>query len=140
MGFSEDELLAAGFLFERANGNQLGDFELEEIRRQDMNDVAPEMVAGQLREALEDEDCLYRSRIYWALGKRFDKSMIPLFRKWLSVELGRDMLAVYSLLIALDNLKEPVFSKSREGGYAFDEYELNRADGVRYLQDSGVER
>lgn len=48
MRFSEDQLLAAAFLFERVNGSQLGDFESEEIRRQEMNDVEPEVLAGQL--------------------------------------------------------------------------------------------
>ncbi len=82
---------------------------------------------------LEDLDSGYRSAAYWALSKRHDGSLLAHFRSWLGHELGQEEPnGLFQLMIALDNLNEPVFAGDRTG-YAYHEIELNRRDAKRYL-------
>ena len=82
---------------------------------------------------MEDEGS--RAVAYWALSKRYDKALIPDFKNWLKIELAsKDKTAVYQILIALDNVDEPVFGKDRDGGYAAHETTLNIRDAENYLK------
>ncbi len=138
MRFPENGIAAAAFLFEKAHGSQLSEFEQREIDRHGFDGIAPELVANELRAAVEQDsksDSTFRQQAYWALGKNFDQAMTPLFRERLSLELRRDLIVAYQIMIALDNLGEPAFSDSRSG-YSMHEYDLNRLDGEAYLESA----
>ena len=76
----------------------------------------------------------YRRQAYWALGKRRDKNLISFLRERLRIEMSRDPDATYQILIALDDLQEPVFSERREGHYSVLDEELNLDDARAYLR------
>ena len=136
MRFPENAISAAAFHFEKSNGSQLSEFEASEIERHGLSEIDPELVAKELRAAVHDNyktDSTYRQQAYWALGKRFDSALIPFLRERLQLELRRDLIAVYEIMIALDNLEEPVFSNLRDCSVAMHEYELNRKDAEAYL-------
>ncbi len=136
MRFPENAVAAVAFLFESENGRKLSEFELDEIRRHELEDSDPSKLAAILKKSVQNEkssDTTYRQQIYWALGKKFDHKLIPFFRKRLSLEIQRDMEAAYQIMIALDNLDEPVFSEKREE-YVITEYEQNKLDAELYLK------
>ncbi len=136
MHFPEEAIAAAAFLFERVNGNKLSKFEIDEIERCGLSDIDPQFVAKELMATASDDrksGSTYRQQAYWALGKLSDEKLMPFFRMRLELELRRDLLAVYQILIALDNLNQPVFSKDRLGNVGIHEYEANRKDAQSYL-------
>ena len=136
MRFPENAIAAAAFLFEQANGNKLSEFEEAEIERHGLSDIDPELVSKELRTAVCNDyktDSTYRQQVYWALGKLVDLNLIPFFKERLVSELRRDLIAVYQILIALDNLEQQIFSEGRDGSVAMHEYELNRADAEVFL-------
>lgn len=136
MKIPEDAIVAIAYVFERANGNILGEYEQSEIEFYELNDCDPELLANELRIAISDEtECEigYRAQAYWALGKRFDRGLIPFFRKRLAIELQHDLDTAFQIMIALDNLKEPIFSADRNGSYSILETDLNQRDAKSYL-------
>jgi hypothetical protein len=136
MRISIDLFPAIAFLFARANGNKLGEYEQGELEKCGLSKADPDQLAEQLLQAIEDDDscdATLRGASYSALGKRFDKSLLPFFRRSLRRELARDMHAIYQIMIALDNLNEPIFSEARDGGYSSSEIDLNRTDAEGYL-------
>jgi len=135
MSFPKDAILAATFLFERALGNEMGDYELDEIRRWELGDSDPDPIAKEMMSSVLEEgteDAAYCRSVYWALGKRFDPALVPFFKERLALELKRDVEATYQIMIALDNLGEPVFSPARSSCSVLD-HDLNRADAEGYL-------
>ena len=135
MIYPESAITAAAYLFERANGDTLDETRLAELKRHGIENIDPDVVARELKFAVDRDhksDSTYRYQAYWALGKKHDATLIPYFRDWLSLEVRRDLLATYQILIALDNLNESVFSSARDG-YSYDEYELNQIDALSYL-------
>lgn len=72
----------------------------------------------------------YRSLAYWALGKLGRKTDKRRFVDALRREVQGDMQVAYQILIALENMDEPVFSRD---GVSCAEDELNRRDALAYL-------
>jgi hypothetical protein len=135
MRFPEDAIPAAAFLFESHRGLSLGPHEVAAIQQSGLEATDPETLAHELKRMIAAEnkaDSRDRQQAYWALGKKRDPSLIPFFRDRLSLELRRDMIAVYQIMIALEDLDEPIFTQERSGR-AMDDYELNRRDAERYL-------
>jgi len=134
MRLEYEAINAAAFLFEASRGNELRAFEQREIAEHglansDLEDVTKEL----MRWARDDQsNSDTRGRAYWALGKKCDSSLLLFFIESLRLELPRDLNATYQIMIALDNLGEPVFSKARKG-YSFSEEELYRDDAEKYL-------
>ncbi|MES2440358.1 MAG: hypothetical protein V4584_14915 [Verrucomicrobiota bacterium] len=135
--FSGDYLMAVAFFFERENGNPLGENELAEIKEHGLEFADAEAIARQLQLSLGGNPLSAdaRASIYWALSKRFDDSLLPFFQESLARELGEDNSPVFQVMIALDNLNQPVFSKGREGSFSVLDDELNRGDAAAYLKE-----
>lgn len=134
MKILEDAIAAVAFAFERANGNILGEYEQSEIRHFGLDECEPNDLATGLRAGILDGDAAYRSQSYWALGKRFDREAIPYFRERLAAELTEEPSIVFQLLIALDNLDEPVFSDARNGSFSSLDDDMNLQDAEAYLR------
>src|SRR5258708_7500464 len=118
MRFPQEAIAAAAFAFEAARGNELGEFEETKIAKYGLTNVDPDVIARELIPSVRDEsksDSAYRQQAYWALGKKFDASLLPFFTEALRLEVERDLDATYQIMIALDNLGEPVFSAARPG-------------------------
>lgn len=136
MRIPENAIPAAAFLFESLRGVPLGPYELGEIEACGFYGIDPELVARELRYLITAEykgDSRDRQQAYWALGKKLDHDLIPFFRDQLRLEVRRDMIAAYQIMIALQDIDEATFDPSRSG-YSLDEYELNRQDAERYLE------
>jgi len=63
-----------------------------------------------------------------------DRELLPFFREQLGIEMQRDLEATYQIMIALDNLDEPIFSAERNGSYSILDHELNRQDAEFYFR------
>lgn len=140
MCFPDDAILATAFFFELARGVPLGQYEVSEIQKHGLNSIDPELLARKLRHLITTEhkgDSKDRQQAYWALGKKRDSGLISFFRDQLRLELGRDMIATYQIMIALQDIGEPTFGSDRSG-YSFDDYELNRRDAESYLEGVSV--
>ncbi|MBI5381573.1 MAG: hypothetical protein HZA31_06710 [Opitutae bacterium] len=73
-----------------------------------------------------------RGSAFWALGKRCQKEDKKRFVAALQHEVSRSSSVSYQIMIALDNLDEPVFAIGRSGASLL-EAEQNLADAERYL-------
>ena len=139
MKLSKRQLEAAGYIFERDRGIVLSDHELNIISTCGVHDLDPAALEKTIAEGLSKslyEKSSDRCLVYWALGKRFNRALIPTFRKSLENELAaQEPHAVYQLLIALDNLGEPVFDPDRDGSVASHETQLNLRDAGMYLKN-----
>lgn len=136
MSFPEDAIPAAAFLFEQTRGVLQGPFEAGEIQRHGLVGIDPELLTRELRYLIAAEhksDGEGRQQAYWALGKKRDGRLIPFFRDQLRLELRRDMIAVFQIMIALQDIDEPMFTSDRSG-YSADDFELNRQDAESYLE------
>ena len=127
-------LTAAAFRFEAARGVRHSDFETEIITELELDTIAPDDLAHTLWDWLggKGADSPLRSSAYWALGKRHDPRDLTSLVAVLHRELPRDADAVYQILIALENLGEPVFPPEQRGRSSRD-HESNRAAAQRYL-------
>lgn len=135
MRFPEDAIPAAAFFFELARGAPHGPYEVSEILKHGLEGIDPELLERELRYLITAEhksDSRDRQQAYWALGKKRDSRLIPFFRDQLRLELRRDMIAAYLIMVALQDIDEPTFGAD-PGGYSFDDYELNRRDAENYL-------
>lgn len=113
-----------------------GPFEAGEIKRHGLDGIDPELLTRELRywiAAQHRSDSRSRQQAYWALGKKRDGRLIPFFRDQLRLELRRDMIAVFQIMIALQDIDEPMFPSDRSG-YSSDDYEMNRRDAESYLE------
>lgn len=136
MEISEENLLVTALIFEQANGNRLGENDIQVIEAAGLSGASAELLEEALLEALNAErPSAYRSTAYWALSKRFNRELIPYFMKWMKKELeNSEPGAVYQLLIALDNVEEPVFGKDRNGSVSVMDAGLNVRDARTYLE------
>lgn len=135
MEVTEDNLFVVALIFEQANGNVLGENDILLIANSGLSNCSVELLEAMLVEALNTERSpSYRNTAYWALSKRFNRELIPVFKKWMGEELQKqESAAVYQLLIALDNLEEPVFGEDRNGSFSATDTGLNVRDAKIYL-------
>ncbi len=127
-------LTAAAFRFEAARGVRHSDFETVIIAEAELDTIAPDDLARTLWNwlAADGANSSLRSSAYWALGKRSDsRDLAPLVAA-LRCELPRDADVVYQILIALENLGEPVFPREQRERSSRD-HAFNRAAAERYL-------
>jgi hypothetical protein len=73
-----------------------------------------------------------RGSAYWALGKRYCREDKKRFVAALQREIPRSSSVTYQIMIALENLDEPVFAPGRSGASIL-EAEQNISDAKRYL-------
>ena len=137
MEIKEEQFDAIAYIFEINNGNTLGAYENQIIEDSGLRDIPAselaEAILGNLNEK-HSGNTAYRLSAYWALSKRFDKNLLAFFQKSLAAELQIEGIpAVFQLLIALDNLNEPVFGKYRNGSFSGDDVESNCQDAKNYL-------
>ena len=138
MKLTELQLEAAGYLFEKANGNK-HDNSLEKIIHEsglEVYDITilEKIIVNGINSEIYNE-LQIRTSAYWALSKRFNNELIPSFKKWLKMEIEKNNTSpIFQIMIALDNLEESIFNKDRTG-YAFDEIELNLKDAKTYLSN-----
>jgi hypothetical protein len=139
MKIEEDQFDAIAYLFEKHNGNSLGEFENNRIEESEFKDTAVSELVKAIIDNLNDDrtaDSKYRTLAYWALSKRFDIKLLTFFQDSLKRELAEpDTPAVFQLLIALDNLEEPVFGKDRDGSFSGHDIALNIRDAKNYLAE-----
>jgi hypothetical protein len=137
MKLTNDQFDALAYIFEKENGNKKSDYEKKIISESGLADFEPELLERNVVDGLENgiyDGSTDRISAYWALGKRFNRNLIPSFQKWLQKEFDlNDSQAVYQLLISLGNMEEPVFNPDRKGGSASYETELNMRDAGDYL-------
>ncbi len=124
----------ASYFFERARGRVMDDFELGAIAKSGLDQADPHELSGEIQSIivsgeLSAKEC---STGYFALGKSFDKELIPFFRQQLALELEAKSCAVYQLLICLADVGEHVFGKDRDGSYSAIDVELNLRDAKAY--------
>lgn len=136
MIFKNDLFIEIAFLFEKGNGNTLGEYERNVVNRSTLKNIPLEQLENFIVEGLhENAYKIEKTRVsaYWALSKRFNANLIPHFKVWLQKEIElKKSTAVFQLMIALDYLKEPVFHPNRDSR-AFDEIDLNLRDATHYL-------
>ncbi|WP_412560842.1 hypothetical protein [Winogradskyella sp. MIT101101] len=137
MKLTNDQFEEVAYIFEKANGNSHSDYEKGIISASELTKFKPTELEQIIVDGLEKsiyDGSTDRISAYWALGKRFNRNLIPLFKKWLQKEFDlKDPQAVYQLLISLGNMEEPVFNPDRDGGSASWETELNLRDAKAYL-------
>ena len=130
------QLEAAAYIFEKANGNDTAREHEKLIKKSGLSNYNASYLERSILAGLNlglYDDLESRAVAYWALSKRFNPDLIPYFRNWLSVELNVCQAGpLFQVMIALNNLEEPVFSKNRRV-YSFEEIELNVRDARRYL-------
>lgn len=132
MTFPREKLEGAGYLFERSHGNRLGAYETSVIEEAGLSSAGPSEVADAIWGALTGPMSReYRLAAYWALGKLGRKGDKQKLVTALRREVQEDVQVAYQILIALDNMDEPVFSRS---GVSYDEDELNLRDAMAYLE------
>jgi uncharacterized membrane-anchored protein YjiN (DUF445 family) len=138
MEISKDNLNAIAFIFERANGNTLGEYEVGVIEESGLSNVSVETLENSIIENLNKNQIIensFKALAYWVLSKRFNKKLIPEFTKWLKNEVSNEEPeAIYQLLIALENLEQPAFGKDRNGSFSIEDVELNIRDANEYLE------
>ncbi len=140
MSIDSGYLTAAAFRFEAARGAHHSAFETEIIEEAGLAAVSPDELARTLWEWLASEgaDSPLRGSAYWALGKRGDpRDLAPLIDA-LQRELPLDADATYQIMIALNNLGQPVFpagqrehsSRNHEGNCAAARHYLDQRLGA----------
>ena len=138
MKLKAEQLEAAAYLFEKANGNELKTYQKDLIEASGLLIYSIQEIEKIIIDGFDNE--LYNSEkeradVYWSLGKKYNKYLVPLFQKWLKSELLlENPNTLYQLMISLDNLDEHVFGKHRNGSYSVDETELNIQDAQYYLE------
>jgi hypothetical protein len=138
MKFEIDQFDAIAYIFETANGNTPGDYENRVIDASGIKDTPPQELVDDILSSFREgnpDDIEYRLSAYWALSKRFDKNLLPFFRKQLEVEIEvEEAPGVFQLLIAIDNLAEPAFGTDRNGSFSGFDSDLNIRDAKAYLK------
>ncbi|RXG14195.1 hypothetical protein DSM03_101312 [Leeuwenhoekiella aestuarii] len=136
---NRDQVLEAAFIFERVNGVVHGDFENDTIAASELKHYQPAELEQLMIKGVDSG--LYRNDeervgVYWALSKSNNRALLPLFRDWLGIEVAanNNETTLFQLLVALDQLDEPVFPKTRRSRAA-DETELNLRDAKSYLSN-----
>jgi hypothetical protein len=139
MNINENQFDAIAYIFEKDNGNSLGDYENNIIDESGLKGMSCKTLVDAILDNLKENhsiDTAYRLSAYWALSKRFDKALLPYFKVWLKDELLiKGAPAVFQILIALDNIEESVFGKDRNGSFSGDDMKLNIRDAEIYLEN-----
>lgn len=137
MNFTRENILDIALIFEEANGNTLDVNDSHLVKNSGLSDLSANEIEQMLVDTInQNKTPEYRGSAYWALGKRFNKKLLPVFKKWLAFEVeSNNTDALYQLLIALDNLEEQVFGEDREGSYGASDTELNIRDAKAYLEN-----
>lgn len=136
MKLSYDQFDVAAYVFEKSNGNSKTAYEEKMIAESALSDLDPKdlekIIVDGLNARLYKETKI-RTSAYWALSKRFNPDLIPNFKEWLALEIeNKNDVALFQLMIALDNLKEAIFRKDRSV-YSIEEVEHNLEDARDYL-------
>ena len=136
MKFTSENLQDIALIFEQSNGNTLDANDINIINNSGFNEYKISEIENMLVNSLVAEKSVsLRGSIYWALGKRFNKKLIPNFRSWLKNEIElKEAGALYQLMIALDNLEEPIFDIDRDGSYSSLDKDLNLRDAKKYIE------
>ena len=141
MKLNDHQLEACAYIFEIDLGNDQEDFRQDIIESSGISNYSPNELEKSILQELENgsySDDDLRTSAYWALSKRFNRSLIPLFIKYLRFELtNQNTGPLFQLMIALNNMEEPVFSPSRTGFASF-ETELNMRDAELYLKENSI--
>jgi len=135
--FTLSQLQAAAYRFEMANGRSLEPVERDSVIAAGLERIDPRALADQICGWLDSAPELsneFRSTAFWALGKSYDFNLLEFFRHHLSREVKRDVAVAYQIMIALDNLSEPVWQPDRRS-FSIAERELNHDAAVRYLAE-----
>ena len=132
MKITNDSLMAAMYLFEKENGNELDQSSIRDIQKEGLADANPHDLVNSIISYLDsatDDDPLLGTAIF-ALGKLYDSSLKGLFVEMLRRSLDNNPHALYQTLVALDNLEQNVLP----GGGSFNEYERNKRLAKDYLK------
>ena len=137
MKLTNEQFTEVAFIFEKENGNSHSEFEKEIIAESKLTEYNPteleKIIVDGLNSGIyknEDE----RISGYWSLSKIRNRNLIAEYKKWLRTELENENgIAVFQILIGLDQLDEPVFNENRTG-QGVDETELNIRDAKQYLK------
>jgi hypothetical protein len=140
MRIPPDAIPLIASVFDALHGRSLDDWEIEAIGHYRIDQNDPQLLKNLLIELISADDGVddnTRSSAYWALGKSFDMDLRTFFCQQLRIEVERDIDATYQIMIALDNLSEPVFGAYRRGSYSSLDHDKNRTDAVAYLSTLG---
>lgn len=132
MKITNNSLIAAMFLFEKENGNELDQGSIRDIEKEGLMGADPLEIAGSIVKFLEsapNDDPLLGTAIF-ALGKRYDPSLKGFFVEMLRRTLDNNPDALYQTLVALDNLEDNIL----KGYGSFNEYERNKRLAEDYLK------
>lgn len=135
MTLSKKQLEASAYIFEKANGIELDTYQENLIANANLNCYGISELEMLIIKGLNNNSYNESIRVsaYFALSKRFNTALVAHFKKWLKEELNNNHSNnIYQLMIALQNLDEPIFNPKRTGS-SFFETELNIRDVKRYL-------
>lgn len=137
MVYTHNQFTCIAFLFEKQHGRVFDEIDEALIKKvsKELDTTDLEQLEHNIITILENnsiENPNDRISAYWALGKRFNMSLIPFFRVWLKREYELDNLGpCFEIMISLNNMEENVFSKS---GSSWNCHEQNRKDARSYLE------
>jgi hypothetical protein len=132
MQFLRQNIEVAAYLFEKSHGSQLDPKELSVIENAGLTTPSPDIIANAIWSALEEpQDIDYRMAAYWALGKLARKEDKWKFINALEAEIKGQMHVAYQIMVALDNMGEPIFSRNE---LSFCDIALNNSDALAYIE------
>lgn len=136
MHFDADRILAVASLFERERGLSVARADSGGEAFEDMSVHSPDALQQELIRSIEDGSIASEdlSGAYWALGKRRQASLIGWFRTALRREVDRDPFAAYQIMIALNDLEEPIFALTQRSHFSALDSEENLRDAHHYLR------
>lgn len=142
MELTIDQMEEAAFIFEKENGNAGDDYSRKVLAESILIKYNVDHLEKIIVDGLNDNIYInsdLRVSAYWALSKRFNRNLIASFKGWLKSELDEgNGAAIYQILIALDNMGEPVFNVDRKGGSSVYEIDLNVRDTKTYLTSDNL--
>jgi len=117
MSLTPEQVEAAAFLFEKENGNVLGDLEKGVVEDSNLEGRELREIKKELIDSVTfptEINAQHRCGIYWALSKTFDSDLIGWWTSQLRKEVENKTECIFQILIALDNLEEPIFDRGRD--------------------------
>ncbi len=135
MQITPQSYLAVAALFRQAWGDALDSYDIDDINRSGLQGISPDLLAQELIDLITSDNektISDRGQVYWVLGKKQDKNLVPFFRRQLRIEVARDMNAAYQIMIALEDIGEKPFAGERTS-YSSSEDDLNSRDAEAYL-------
>ena len=110
----------------------LSEIENHNLANSNVRDLTEEVKSLISSGSLKDEE---RATAYFSLGKLFEPKLKGYFQNRLKLEVEKNTVAIYQLLICLDNIDKPVFGADRNGSYSYNDYELNLRDARQYIKN-----